>query len=81
MKCLANKKPKKKLTDRVIEFVSKQMYIIVASVVTDKFGYGKQKTQQLLKAIQDRADSVLKGYVSIEDYEKVLNEEYDIWFN
>lgn len=80
MKCLANKKSEKKVREQTIEYVSKFMYIIVASIVTDKYGYGKQKTEQLLKSIQDRADTVLKGYASIEDFEKVLNEEYDIYF-
>ena len=80
MKCLANKKSEKKVREQTVEYVAKWMYIIVASIVTDKYGYGKQKTEQLLKSISDRADSVLKGYASIEDYEKVLNEEYNIYF-
>lgn len=80
MKCLANKKSEKKVREQTVEYVAKWMYIIVASIVTDKYGYGKQKTEQLLKSISDRADSVLKGYANIEDFEKVLNEEYNIYF-
>lgn len=80
MKCAANPKVEKNIREKTIEGTSRILYIIVASIVTDKYGYGKQKTEQLLKSIQDRADSVLKGYASIEDFEKVLNEEYDIWF-
>ena len=78
MKCLANKTAEKKVRQTTIKEVSKFMLIIVASIVTDKYGYGKQKTLQLLKSIEDRADSVIKGYVRIEDFEKVLAEEYDI---
>lgn len=80
MKCAANKAVEKKIRETTINQVAKFMYIIVASIVTDKYGYGKQKTEQLLKSIQDRADSVIKGYASIEDFEKVLNEEYNIYF-
>ena len=78
MKCLANKTAEKKVRQTTIKEVSKFMLIIVASIVTDKYGYGKQKTLQLLKSIEDRADSVIKGYAKIEDFEKVLAEEYDI---
>lgn len=80
MKCAANKATEKKIRQHTIEQVSRFMTIIVASIVTDKYGYGKQKTEQLLKSIMDRSESVIKGYASIEDYEKVLNEEYDIYF-
>lgn len=80
MKCLANEKQEKKVRQKTIEQVARFMYIVVASIVTDKYGYGKAKTEQLLKSIAERADSVIKGYASIEDFEKVLNEEYDIYF-
>lgn len=80
MKCAANKVTERKIRQHTIEQVARFMYIVVASIVTDKYGYGKQKTEQLLKSIQDRAESVIKGYASIEDFEKVLNEEYDIYF-
>lgn len=80
MKCAANKVTEKKIRQNTIEQVARFMYIVVASIVTDKYGYGKQKTEQLLKSIAERSDSVIKGYASIEDFEKVLNEEYDIYF-
>ena len=80
MKCLANKVSEKKVRQNTIKEVSHFMAVIVASIVTDKYGYGKQKTQQLLKSIMDRADSVIQGYANIEDFEKVLAEEYDIYF-
>lgn len=67
MKCAANKTTEKKIRQHTIEQVARFMTIIVASIVTDKYGYGKQKTEQLLKSIMDRAESVIKGYANIED--------------
>lgn len=81
MKCLANKVSERKVRQNTIKEVAHFMAVIVASIVTDKYGYGKQKTEQLLKSIMDRADSVTKGYARIEDFEKVLAEEYDIHFD
>jgi hypothetical protein len=81
MKCLANKSTELKVREKTVKQVVRIMCVVVASILTDKYGFGKAKTQQILKSMQDRADSLLKGYANIEDFEKVLNEEYDIWFD
>ncbi len=81
MNCLANNKSfskdlRKSTTDTNVH----TMLVSFASVLTDKYGYGKEKTIQILKSVFDRADSITKGYCNIKELEKVLDEEYDIRF-
>lgn len=81
MKCVASNKSlsnqiRKQTTDTNVH----TLLVSFASVLTDKYGYGKEKTMQILKSVFDRADSIVKGYCKIEDLEAVLKEEYDIIF-
>lgn len=54
------------------------MLIAMASVLTDKYGYGRQKVQQIIRSIEDRADSINKGYINLDDLEEILRDEYGI---
>lgn len=54
--------------------------VATASVLADKLGFNAVKTGQVLKAIQDLADSINSDYVTLEDYEQTLDEEYGITF-
>lgn len=61
MKCLANKTTEKKVRQDAIKQTAHFMAVIVASIVTDKYGYGKQKTQQLLTSIMEGLTVLLKA--------------------
>lgn len=70
----------KRLESDIYAKVCRFFAIVTASVLTDKLGFNGVKTGQVLKQIQDRADSINSGYASLEDFETVLNEEYGITF-
>jgi hypothetical protein len=81
MKCVAsNKKLSSEIRKETTDTNVHTLLVSFASVLTDKYGYGKEKTMQILKSVFDRADSIVKGYCKIEDLETVLKEEYDIVF-
>lgn len=48
---------------------------IVLTVLRDKEGYGKEDLQRFWKEVQYLSDSILKGYVSINDLIDVLKED------
>lgn len=54
--------------------------IIFFSVMRDKEGYGRKRLKRIFNHATDLADSMQKGYVKMEDLEKVLKDEADIIF-
>ena len=81
MKCVAsNNKLSSEIRKQTTDTNVHTLLVSFASVLTDKYGYGKEKTIQILTSVFDRADSIVKGYCKIEDLEAVLKEEYDITF-
>lgn len=79
MKCVASQPKliddiKRKNTRQTCHF----FLVVIASVLTDKFGYTKERTIRVLEEMSERADSINKGYMSLEDLEKVLKDEYNI---
>ncbi len=52
--------------------------IIFFTVMRDKEGYGIKRLKRIYNAATDLADSLQKGYVKMEDLERVLVEEADI---
>ena len=82
MNCTAsqNKTNSQKFKERAAINATRFILVATASVLTDKYGFGKQKVQQIIKSIEDRADSINKGYINIEDLEQILLDEYDIKF-
>jgi hypothetical protein len=81
MKALTpNSKGYKKLQSNIYGNVSRFFDIVVASILTDKLGFNEAKTKAVLSQIEERADSILKGYMTLEDLEKTLKEEYNITF-
>ena len=81
MKALTPKSSEyKKLQSDVYAKTSKFFAIVTASVLTDKLGFNESKTKAVLSQIEERADSIVKGYMSLDDLEEVLKEEYNITF-
>ena len=54
--------------------------VAVAMVLHDKWGFGKVRLQRFLNQAQNLFDSIEKGYVSLDDCEKILLEECDVEF-
>lgn len=80
MKCnyYNRKSEKQKGYLKGVEDTVDKMSIIILYVLADKYGFGHKKLEQVAKSLTYASDSVVKGLVSIEDYEKVLKDEYDI---
>lgn len=82
MKALTpNSKGYKKLQSDIYGNVSRFFDIVVASILTDKLGLNEAKTKAVLSQIEERADSIIKGYMSLDDLEETLKEEYGITFS
>ncbi len=71
----------KKLQSDIYGNVSRFFDIVVASTLTDKCGFNGAKTKAVLSQIEERADSIIKGYISLDDLEETLREEYNITFS
>ena len=80
MNCIASQSKSEaiKIKQRAVSAATRFMWVATASVLTDKYGFGKQKIKQVMKSIEDRADSINKGYISLQELEDILDEEYDI---
>ena len=48
------------------------------TVLCDKFGYDAESLQAVWAEVNNLSDSVVKGYVNVEDLKQVLREEYGI---
>lgn len=68
------KKLKREVTQSAVDFSN----IIFLSVMRDKEGYGVKRLKRLYDRIQDLVDSFNRGYVSIYDLKKTLEEESGI---
>ena len=48
------------------------------TVMCDKFGFDAEQLQKVWAEVNDLSDSVVKGYVNVQDLKDVLREEYGI---
>ena len=54
--------------------------LIPLIILRDKFGFGKVRLERYLKHYQDAVDSLNKGYLDLNDVQKVLLDEVKIKF-
>jgi len=47
-------------------------------VLHDKFGFGRQRMQRVIQEVNSTFDSIVAGYISIEDVEQTVLEEFGI---
>lgn len=64
--------------DRVLSHVVHNYSVVVATVLHDKLGFGKTRTERTLNHILDLFDSIERGYINEKDLEKVLLEEINV---
>ena len=48
------------------------------TVMCDKFGFDAEQLQRVWAEVNALSDSVVKGYVNVQDLKQVLREEYGI---
>ena len=54
--------------------------LIPLIILRDKFGFGKVRLERYLKHYQEAVDSLNKGYLDLNDVQKVMLEEVKIGF-
>ena len=54
--------------------------LIPLIILRDKFGFGKIRLERYLKHYQEAVDSLNKGYLDLNDVQKVLLDEVKIKF-
>ena len=54
--------------------------LIPLIILRDKFGFGKIRLERYLKHYQEAVDSLNKGYLDLNDVQKVLLDEVKIGF-
>ena len=67
-------KAKKDAQNKAINYA----WAIFFTVMVDKEGYGKKRLKRIWEEVSDLSDSVSKGYVSIGDLMRTLDEEMNI---
>lgn len=50
-------------------------WVIMFTCLGDKWGWGKKRLKRLWDDVEQLSDSVIKGYVSIDDLTRALKEE------
>lgn len=80
MNCSAKNKSVKnhKQYSRGVENATDGMVIMLLYVLADKYGFGHKKLMQVMKSVEYVADSINKGYVSLNDIKDSLSKEHDI---
>lgn len=78
-----NRRPVTMATVRRVKEETKDEAVSLAismflTVLCDKFGYDAESLQAVWAAVNELSDSVVKGYVNVEDLKQVLREEYGI---
>lgn len=55
-----------------------EAFILFFSILRDKEGFGPKRLRRVLDALNERADSIQNGYVTIQDLRDTLKEEAGI---
>lgn len=68
------RKMKKEEADAAVRYAT----VIFLSVMRDNEGYGVKRLKRVYEGIEYLADSISRGYVKLQDLEKVLKDEANI---
>ena len=63
--------------------INDSVNVMIASALLtlrDEFGFGSKRAQRFMVSVQDRFDAVEKGYLSLSDMTKTIEEELLITF-
>ena len=67
-------------TRDAIDYTVKQYSAVLALCLRDKLGFGKIRTQRFLQDVNEVFDSIIKGYLSLDDVIETVNQELDLEF-
>jgi hypothetical protein len=77
MKCLAsNENLLEKIREEERQRMARLYTVATAYTALDKNGLCQNTVVSLIAGVMDVADSIIKGYTKLEDYERVIEEEY-----
>jgi hypothetical protein len=67
---------RKKIRDEAVKYA----FVVIFSVMNDKHGWGKKRLKRLYQQIDYVADSIVKGYVKLDDMARDLEDRLEIHF-
>ena len=68
----------KRIADLAVNRAFKLAVTVMISAVADDGLYSAEDIQRLWHSINYKADSIRRGYASVEDFQDTLREEYGI---
>ncbi len=68
----------RKIKNEAADAAVRYAVVLFLNVMRDTEGYGVKRLRRVYEAIEYLADSVSRGYVKLQDLEKVLKDEADI---
>ena len=81
MKCAANNKSvvQKSSFNKGVDTAVDNYMLIAVSVLCDKFGFGgRVRIPKFVSELQERAENINQGYVTLEDIREQLYKEHKI---
>lgn len=78
MKCAADKGIIHQVKQDMMSQTIRYMFVAMASILTDKYGFDNEQICQCVKQFQERFEAVRDDYISFSDLERTLKEEYGI---
>ena len=78
MKCAADKRVVQIVRKDMMNQTIRYMFVAMASILTDKYGFDNEQIYQCVKQFQERFEAIRDDYISFSDLERTLKEEYGI---
>ena len=78
MKCAADRGVAERIRKTVTNEVIHYMFVAMASVLTDKYGFDSEQICRCMMQFQNRFEAVKDDYINFSDLEQTLKEEYGI---
>ena len=69
-----------KRTKDAIDYTVKQYSAVLALCLRDKLGFGKIRTRRFLQEVNEVFDSIIKGYLTLDDVIETVKQELDLEF-
>ncbi len=67
-------------TRDAIDYTVKQYSAVLALCLRDKLGFGKIRTRRFLQDDNEVFDSIIKGYLTLDDVIETVKQELDLEF-
>ncbi len=67
-------------TRDAIDYTVRQYSAVVALCLRDKLGFGKIRARRFLQDVNEVFDSIIKGYLTLDDVIETVKQELDLEF-